>query len=133
MTTFSDAGWSPDMHAAMWMARAEARALHVEMFDADLRITSGMRPQSPGGSSLHPRGRAMDVGVKFQREDGSWYHMTRGEQRAYARRLQAILGEDFDVVLEGPHALNPRYRNRVPHVHIEYDPKGRHAQRLVED
>ena len=130
MTIFSDAGWSPDMHPAMWMARAEARILHRQRFRADLRITSGMRPQSPGGSSLHPVGRAMDLGVRFQLDDGTWYHMKQAEQRAFARRLQGVLGEDFDVVVEGPASHDPRYRGRAPHIHVEYDPKGRHAQRV---
>jgi len=123
VTQFSNAGWSPDMHAAMWMARAEARLLHEEMFGEDMTITSGMRRQSPGGSSLHPKGRAMDIRSRF---------MNHEQQRKFARRLQAILGEDFDVIVEGPAATNPRYRNRVPHIHVEYDPKGRHAQRLAD-
>ena len=124
MTQFSDAGWSPDMHAGMWYARGEARMLHIEMFEKDIVITSGLRPRTKGGSSLHQTGRAMDV-----RSRG----LTREGQRLYAARLQEILGEDFDVIVEGPHATNPRYVNRVAHIHIEYDPKGRHAQRLAED
>lgn len=123
MTLFSNAGWSPDMHAAMWMARAEARSLHVEMFQKDMTITSGMRKQSPGGSSLHPLGRAMDIRSRF---------MSHDEQREFAARLQATLGEDFDVIVEGPAATNARYRDRPPHIHVEYDPKGRHAQRLAD-
>lgn len=122
MTRFADAGWSPDMHPAMWMARMEARLLHFEMFRKRMTITSGMRPQSPGGSSLHPLGRAMDIRV---------WHMSHEEQREFAAELQRRLGEDFDVVVEGPAATSARYLDRPPHLHIEYDPKGRHAQRLT--
>jgi hypothetical protein len=130
VTYFSDAGWSPDMHGSMWMARAEARILHAEMFSGvEMTITSGMRKQSPGGSSLHPLGRAFDVRVRAP--DGSW-EMTAAEQWAFAAELAKRLGEDFDVVIEGPAATNPAYKSRVPHVHIEFDPKGRHAQRLVD-
>jgi hypothetical protein len=116
----------------MWMARAEARALHQEMFGADLRITSGMRPPTPGGSSLHPKGKAMDIGVWHRRPDGSRRFLTHDEQRAFAVELARRLGADFDIVTEGPAAMNPAYRNRAPHVHVEFDPKGRHAQRLVD-
>lgn len=123
MTLFSDAGWSPDMHPAMWMARAEARLLHRQMFNKDMTITSGMRPQSPGGSSLHAVGRAMDIRSRF---------MNTEQQRTFARLLWETLGEDFDVVVEGPAATSPRYRNRPAHIHVEYDPKGRHAQRLAD-
>lgn len=123
MTAFSDAGWSPDMHPAIWMARAEARALHNKIFDKDMTITSGMRRQSPGGSSLHPVGRAFDIRSRF---------MTHTEQRMFATELVRLLGEDFDVIVEGPAAVNARYINRVPHIHVEYDPKGRHAQRFAD-
>jgi hypothetical protein len=114
----------------MWMARPEARILHAEMFPGvEMTITSGMRKQSPGGSSLHPLGRAFDVRVRAP--DGSWA-MTAEEQRAFAAELGKRLGEDFDVVVEGPAATSPRYLHRQPHIHIEYDPKGRHAQRMVD-
>ncbi len=122
MTQFSEAGWSPDMHNSMWMARVEARALHQEMFERDLTITSGMRSQRPGGSSLHPLGRAMDIRSRFMSDEEQW---------TFAKRLQRRLGEDFDVVVEGPANPDPRYYHRVPHIHVEYDPKDRHAQRLT--
>jgi hypothetical protein len=116
----------------MWMARVEARMLHREMFEADLRITSGMRPQTPGGSSLHPLGKAIDIGVWHIRQDGTTRFLTHAEQWAFAQQLQERLGEDFDVIIEGPAALDARYRTRQPHIHVEFDPKGRHAQRLVD-
>ena len=54
---------------------------------------------------------------------------THAQQREFAARLQAILGkEEFDVIVEGPAAISSRYRDRVPHIHVEYDPKGRHAR-----
>ena len=124
MTKFADAAWR-GMHDSMWMARMEARLLHEKMFERDMTITSGRRPPTPGGSSLHGKGRAMDIRVR--EPDGTWA-MTTEQQRTYAERLAAILGEDFDVVVEGPAAVNPAYKARIPHIHVEYDPKGRHAQ-----
>lgn len=116
MTTFSDSAWK-DMAPALWYARGEARQLVREMFDEDLVITSGRRPQSPGGSSKHQTGEAMDLRSR------EW---PVPEQRAFATELQSRLGEDFDVIVEGPASLDPRYQQRVPHVHVEWDPKGRH-------
>ena len=118
MTEFSDAGWQ-DMHPAMWMAREVARALHVEMTNKDLVITSGRRPKTPGGSSKHETGEAMDIRV--------WYLDSAQNQHNYADELRTRLGEDFDVIVEGPASRDPRYADRVPHIHVEYDPKGRHA------
>ena len=111
------------MHPALWMARAEARRLHVDLFERDMVVTSGLRKRTPGGSSLHQSGRAMDIRSR---------NMTRENQLRFSTLLQEILGEDFDVIVEGPHAPDPRYRNRVAHIHVEYDPKGRHAQRMKE-
>ena len=117
MTSFSDAAWK-DMTAAMWMARTEARLLVREMFDEDLVITSGRRPATPGGSSLHQIGQAMDIRSR------EW---PSSDQRLFAEELQNRLGEDFDVIVEGPASLDPRYQQRVAHIHVEHDPKGRHA------
>lgn len=116
MTTFSDSAWK-DMSPAMWYFRLEARLLVREMFDEDLVITSGRRPQSPGGSSRHGTGDAADIRSR------EWLAPA---QRAFATELQARVGEDFDVIVEGPASLDPRYQERAPHVHGEYDPKGRH-------
>lgn len=116
MTTFSDSAWK-DMSPALWMARLEARLLVREMFDQDLVITSGRRPRTPGGSSKHETGDAMDI---RSREWGG------PDQRAFATELASRLGEDFDVVVEGHASLDPRYQNRPPHIHVEWDPKGRH-------
>lgn len=117
MTLFSDAAWK-DMVPAMWMARLEARLLVREMFDQELVITSGRRPATPGGSSKHQTGAAMDVRSK------EWASQ---DQRKFAAELSARLGEDFDVIVEGPASLDVRYQDRTAHVHCEYDPKGRHV------
>lgn len=101
----------------MWMARIEARLLVREMFDEDLVITSGRRPRTPGGSSKHETGEAMDIRSR------EW-HAT--DQRGFASELRTRLGEDYDVIVEGPASLDPRYQDRPPHVHCEHDPKGRH-------
>jgi hypothetical protein len=107
------------MHPMMVIPRIEARQLHQEMTGRDMVITSGRREPTPGGSSLHPKGRAMDIRI--------WYFRDTQHIREFARRLRVILGPDFDVVVEGPAATDPKYRNRQPHIHVEYDPKGVHA------
>lgn len=126
MTVFSNATWDADMHPAMWMARAETRALHVAMTGRDLVITSGRRKRTPGGSSLHPDGRAMDIRQWYLRD--TRYGGSREKLYEFVRKLREILGEDFDVVIEGPDAEDEKYRDRQPHIHIEYQPKGRHAE-----
>lgn len=117
MTKFSDCAWR-DMHVSMWYARCEARLLFYEMFGEDLVITSGRRPVSPKNPrSLHAHGKAMDIRVR---------HLSIPDRVAFAERLQEVLGEDFHVILEGPGATDPRYAKSVPHVHVEYEPKGKH-------
>ncbi len=122
MALFSDSAWR-DMTTAMWYARGMAEQLHREMFNHELVVTSGRRPQTPGGSSKHIDGDAMDVRTRDK---------TREEEFAFATALALRLGEDFDVIIEGKFAIHSRYRSRVRHVHVEYDPKGRHAPVMVE-
>lgn len=117
MTVFSDAAWR-DMHPAMWMAREVARQLHLEMTGKDLTITSGRRKKTPGGSSKHQTGEAMDLRV--------WDLGSAQEQHQFADTLRTRLGEDFDVIVEGPASRDPRYQERVAHIHVELDGKGRH-------
>ena len=123
MTVFSDSAWR-DMGPPMWMARVEARILMNELEGRDVVITSGRRAPTPGGSSLHAHGLAMDI---RSRDFGSASRIW-----AYANELQSRLGEDFDVIVEGPAARDARYKDRAPHIHIEYDPKGRHASKLAD-
>lgn len=123
MVTFADAGWSPDMHVSMWMARETCARVYRELFRREMVITSGMRPQRPGGSSLHATGHAMDIRTR---------DLSTSHARLLAQRCAEALGEDFDVILEGPQGTDPRYRDRPAHLHVEYDPKGRHAQRLAQ-
>lgn len=106
--------WS-GMDPAMWYARGVAGALHRELTGKEGTITSGRRTASPGGSSLHPLGLALDIRV--------WAFETKEAVREFAAELSRRLGPDFDVIVEGPAATNPRYRNRPPHIHVEYDPK----------
>jgi len=110
------------MHPALWMARETVRTIYADVFERDLVITSAMRPQRPGGSSLHPKGRAMDIRTR---------DLQVSEIQFLADAVREALGEDFDVVIEGRGGVG-RYRNRPDHIHIEYDPKGRHAQRLAD-
>jgi hypothetical protein len=96
----------------------EARMLHQEMTGKDMVITSARRPKRPGGSSKHGTGEAMDIRV--------WHLDSAQNQHRFADELGRRLGEDFDVIVEGPAARDVRYANRPPHIHVEYDPKGRH-------
>lgn len=109
------------MHVSMWMARETCRQVYWRVFGRDMVITSAMRPKSPGGSSLHPQGRALDLRTR---------DLTTAEARYLTRQIAEALGEDFDVILEGWQSTDSRLRNRAPHIHVEYDPKGRHAQEL---
>ena len=84
------------------------------IFGREAVCTSGRRTATPGGSSLHPHGLAMDLRTIDQ---------TPEKQREYADAVARLLGEEYDVVLEGPASLDDRYRGRVAHLHVEYDPK----------
>lgn len=129
MTSFGDAAWA-SMTPAMWMARSEAGHLHRTVFSREMVITSGRRPATPGGSSRHQTGEAMDIRVR--EPDGSW-GLSNSQQREFARLLRERLGPDFDVIVEGSAATDARYANRTPHIHVEYDPKGRHLAEQVDD
>lgn len=109
------ARWPGDMHPSMWYARAVVGMTHLEITGAPGTITSGMRDQSPGGSSLHPLGRALDLRV--------WALPTTEDIRGFAALLRERLGPDFDVIVEGPAAEDVKYLDRPPHIHVEYDPK----------
>jgi hypothetical protein len=121
MTTFSDAAWK-DMHPAMWHFRTLALFTVEEELGEDLRITSGRRPATPGKSSAHPDGRAADIGIRHP--DGTTW--TEEETHRVHAKLARRAGEDFDVIVEGPYATDPKYKSKPPHIHGEYDPKGRH-------
>ena len=129
MMDFGDAAWA-SMSPAMWMARFEAAQVHRTIFAREMVITSGRRPATPGGSSRHETGNAMDIRV---REPDRTWAMSGQQQVEFARILTIRLGPDYDVIVEGPAATIPRYRDRVPHIHVEYDPKGRHLTEQVED
>ena len=129
MTSFGDAAWA-SMAPPMWSARFEAAHVHRTIFDREMVITSGRRPATPGGSSKHQTGEAMDIRVR--EPDGSW-GMSNSQQREYARILRVRLGPDFDVIVEGSAAEDGRYADRPPHIHVEYDPKGRHLTEQVDD
>ena len=103
----------------MWRACDRATSLMREFSpDApELVITSGRRTQSPGGSSLHPHGKAMDI--------RTWeaYFKDNEAIREFARILRFDLGPNYDVIVEGPASEDSRYWERVPHIHVEFDPK----------
>lgn len=75
-------------------------------------MTSSVRPPTPGGSSLHPLGLARDYRTKY---------FIPSMQREIAAKVREIIDDRFDVVLEGPAAPDPYYRNRVAHLHVELD------------
>jgi|8_EtaG_2_1085327.scaffolds.fasta_scaffold26736_2 predicted dehydrogenase len=101
------------MHPSMWYAREVIGSLHREWADQEGTITSAFRDQSPGGSSFHPLGRALDIRI--------WAFEDHEEVRAFAKKLRTRLGPDFDVIVEGPAAEHPKYLNRAPHIHVEWD------------
>ncbi len=126
---FSDAAWSPQMHPAIWVARFYVQEQFEKWTGKEFVVTSGPRPQRPGGSSKHGTGEAFDFRIRDQFVDCD-------DVRAFSLHLQRQLGDDFDVVLEGPDAFLNRYRYfpngdpRPPHIHVEYDPKGRLAEMI---
>ena len=101
------------MHASMWYARHVIGDLHRDWTTEEGTITSAFRQQSPGGSSLHPKGRALDVRV--------WSFEDHEDIRQFAKTLRSRLGPDFDVIVEGPAAESPQYLTRPPHIHVEWD------------
>lgn len=101
-----------DMHTSMWMARMVTDTVYREETGVGATITSARRTATPGGSSLHPKGRAIDVRV---------WGMTQHQQRRTAELIRDRLGPGFDVIVEGPAAENPAYKHRAPHIHIEYE------------
>ena len=103
------------MHASLWYARAVINQAHLERFGIPGTITSAFREQTPGGSSLHPLRRAMDVRTHDMPDDTVI--------RVFAEMIASRLGPDFDVVVEGPASPNPALHDRQPHIHVEYDPK----------
>lgn len=103
--------WS-GMHSSMWYARAVTDNVYWDLFNRTPVITSARRPTSPGGSSLHPKGKALDLRTR---------DLKQAETRALAKILQERLGPDFFVLIEGPHATNDKYRDRDPHIHVQYN------------
>jgi len=102
----------------MWYARGVVEDTYREIFGREVVITSGRRAPTSGGSSKHGTGEAMDIRSK---------DLSEADERILAGAIARRLGEDFDVVVEGDFAPNPAYRKRSRHIHVEYDPKGRHA------
>ena len=115
---FSDASWSPDMHPAIWSARVLVQIEFEKWTGKEFVITSGVRPPNPHRRSKHATGEALDFRTRgmFNGPD---------DERAFSAHLGTKLGPDYDVVLEGPNSPDPQHRNKPPHGHVEYDPKGR--------
>jgi len=71
-------------------------------------VTSGLDGEH-GWDSLHPFGRAVDLRT-WKNDAGEQIDLPTKQKMA--RRLQTLLGTDYDVVVEGDH------------IHVEYDPAG---------
>ena len=104
-----------DVEGPMLLVEAFIDPLTQRLFGREAVCTSGRRTKTSGGSSLHPHGLAMDLRTIDQ---------TPEKQREYADEVAKLLGSInpfYQVILEGPASLDDRYRNRVAHLHIEYD------------
>lgn len=101
-------------HPALYFADGVVDAVCLARFGREAVLTSAVRPPTAGGSSLHPKGLAADYRTR---------DLSNEEQRALAEEVAEILGPEYDVVLEGPAAFHERYRDRVAHLHVEFDPK----------
>lgn len=101
------------VHPRIHYVRGVVDAVFLMRAGREAVLTSSLRPNRPGGSSLHDSGladdyRTRDLDVKLQRE--------------IAEAVAEILGPDFDVILEGEAAFHDRYRDSPPHLHVELDP-----------
>lgn len=106
--------WPQDMKPSMWYARGVVDVAHREATGGiGATCTSAFRPGDP---KLHGSKEALDVRI--------WAFPSADKVRAFAADLRDRLGPDFDVVVEGPAAENPAYKDRSPHIHIEHDPRG---------
>jgi hypothetical protein len=116
-----DVKWPPDMHERIVAAVPVIDAVHRDMTGSDATCTSAYRSQTPGGSSLHPFKRALDLRTWAFGDPST----EKGKKRVreFAKRLREKLGPDYDVVVEGPAAEKAHYLKRPQHVHLEYDPK----------
>lgn len=104
-----------DVEGPMLYVEATIDPVTRRIFGREAICTSARRQASPGGSSLHYEGLAIDLRTRDQ---------PAALQRLYADQVQKLYGPGFDVVLEGPASLDDRYRDRQPHLHIEWDPDG---------
>lgn len=86
------------LHHKMIPAIEKAEQIYYDA-GQDLWITSMNDSHKVG---LHPKGRAMDTRTRF---------FTLQEKHIVYTKIKAVLGREFDVVLEDDH------------IHIEYDPK----------
>lgn len=77
-------------------------------------VTEGWRPARDNLRDLHNEDRAFDVSINNLLCVDA---LKETFAREWAARIQAKLGDNYDVVLHG------RDLNR--HIHIEYDPKGK--------
>ena len=110
--------WPADMHASMWHARGVADQVHYEMTGEEATCTSAHRPGDP---KKHGSKEALDLRTwKFGDPNTD---LGKASVRKFAEKLRWRLGPDYDVVIEGPAAESEKYKDRDPHLHVEYDPR----------
>ena len=116
-----------DIAPEIEQAKAIIDEVHKEYTGYEATCTSARRAPNPGGSSLHAHGKALDLRTwafgPADTADG------KARVRRFAADLRKRLGNDYDVIVEGPAAENPKYltytdgKPRAPHIHVEHDPK----------
>lgn len=82
-----------------------------ETVDGYVWITSAWRPEK---NSKHSQNHALDVRVKNVKGFDMTTFMLNKVVAEWARRIQANLGDDYDVIYGVPGHYN--------HIHCEYDP-----------
>lgn len=115
----SGVNWK-DMDVSMWIARDVVERTYQAVFGFEAVLTSARRPTSPGGSSKHTKGLAIDVRV-WDLNKAPGVPLTKHQQRDVAARLRTALGPDYLVLIEGPAAEIDKYLKRPPHLHIQYN------------
>lgn len=123
----SGVDWPADIDPAIEKAKAIIDEVHREETGDEATCTSAFRPATPGGSSLHPKKRALDLRTWLFGDANT--DTGKARVRKFAARLRERLGPDYDVIVEGPAAEKPKYltyadgTKRNPHVHVEHDPR----------
>lgn len=102
------AGVSPDgLKVPLRTKLQDIGAVYHKLTYQIMRITSTTDGKHMEGSK-HYNGGAIDIGI---RSSATWQFFPIALRRTLVEEISALLGHDYDVVLEDDH------------IHIEYDPK----------